>query len=373
MSDLSRPRAPGAPDPSHSIETAVRSGHGRLAADPAGGNYRGYVIAFLVCSLGLVGCVGGFNAAVDPYGIAGTGIVPTAIESDRSAKISLVENLKQPPDILILGSSRSRPAAPAYLQKLTGHTGFNAGVTGGDSVDEWVFTRLMEHRFPGVHRRYLIFINAGIGGAGVNSQLASDPRAQPYLTPSQRGSSGESLLHKVSDYLSVQATRDSVRVVKACILHSCNHAWFHPDGSLLQSRLRTTAQRTRHLAVSLSAKLAALRGQPGSSHHPSQTNLAAFARLIRWMNAHGATPVVVMNPLHPALLRALQRQGFPAHRWAVTYLRALQRTSRLDFIDLTDVRTFHGLPNGFFDPTHVSVRNMDLMLKYIVAHDHGIL
>jgi hypothetical protein len=57
----------------------------------------------------------------------------------------------------------------------------------------------------------------------------------------------------------------------------------------------------------------------------------------------------------------------------VTYLRALQRTSRFDFIDLTDVRTFHGLPNGFFDPTHVSVRNIDLMLKYIVAHDHGIL
>jgi hypothetical protein len=91
------------------------------------------------------------------------------------------------------------------------------------------------------------------------------------------------------------------------------------------------------------------------------------------MNAHGATPVVVMNPLHPALLRALRKQGFPAHRWSVRYLRALQRTYRFDFIDLTDVRTFHGLPNGFFDPTHVSVQNMRLMLKYVVAHDHGIL
>ena len=116
MSDLSRPPPPGTPDPSQSIETAVRSGHGRLAADPAAGNYRGYVLAFLVCSLGLVGCVGGFNAAVDPYDIAGTGIVPTAIVSDRSAKSSPVEHLTPPPDTLIPGSSRSPPAAPAHTQ-----------------------------------------------------------------------------------------------------------------------------------------------------------------------------------------------------------------------------------------------------------------
>ena len=90
------------------------------------------------------------------------------------------------------------------------------------------------------------------------------------------------------------------------------------------------------------------------------------------MNSQGATPVVVMNPLHPALLRALERHGgFARHTWAVRYLQALRRRYRFDFIDLTDVRTFPGLPNGFADPTHVSVANMRLMLRYIVARDHG--
>jgi hypothetical protein len=358
---------------SGSIETATRSGHGRLAADPARGDFRGYVIAFLVCAVGLVGCVGGFNAAVDPYGVTGAHLVPTAIESDRAAKITLLEDLKAPPDILILGSSRSRPAAPRYLQELTGETGFNAGVTGGDSIDELVFARLLDHRFPGVPRRYLIFINVGIGAVGVNPQLASDPRAQPYLSAYQRSTSGEPLLKEISDYLSVQATRDSWRVVHACVLRSCSRRWFNADGSLLQSRLHSTAERSRHLTVSLQQKLAAVRGRSIPTGHPSKSNLRGFTRLIAWMNAHGATPVVVMNPLHPALLRAFDRQGFPRHRWAVRYLHGLEHRLRFDFIDLTDVRTFHGLPNGFFDPTHVSVANMHLMLRYIVAHDHGIL
>ena len=224
-----------------SIETAERAGHGRLAADPARGDFRGNVIAFLVCAIGLVGCVGGFNAAVDPYGITGAGLVPTAIESDRAAKITLLEDLKHPPDILILGSSRSRPAAPRVLQHLTGETGFNAGVTSGDSVDEMVFSELMDHRFPGVPRRYLIFVNVGIGGAGVNPQLAADPRARPYLTAYQRTTSGEPLLTEISDYLSVQATRDSLRVVRACVFRTCSRRWFNADGSLLPSRLDTTA------------------------------------------------------------------------------------------------------------------------------------
>ena len=122
-------------------------------------------------------------------------------------------------------------------------------------------------------------------------------------------------------------------------------------------------------------KLAAVRTRPESARPPGRGNLLAFTRLIAWMDSRGATPVVVMNPLDPALLHALERHGgFPRHAWAVDrYLRRLSHRYRFDFIDLTDVRTFHGLPHGFSDPTHVTVANMHLMLRYIVAHDHGLL
>jgi hypothetical protein len=360
-------------DAGASIETAERTGHGRLAADPARGDFRGYVAAFVVSALGLVLAVGGLNALVDPYGFTGARLLPTAIESDRSAKITLIEQLRRAPGILILGSSRSRTAAPRDLQRLTGESGFNAGVTGGDSVDELVFARMLNQRFPDVTHRYLVFVNVGLGGAGVNPQLASDPRARPFLSPRQRSRAGVSLLTEVSDYLSIQATRDSLRVLRACVLRSCTQRWFNPDGSLLAARAGAAPDAKLPLHVAVARKVAEIRRRPLSTAEPGLANRVAFIRLIRWMNAHGATPVVVMNPLAPALLRELDRRGFPQHRWAVRYLHGLESRVRFDFIDLTDVRTFHGLRNGFADPTHVSVANMRLMLRYIVAHDHGIL
>ena len=360
-------------DAGTSIETAERTGHGRIAADPVRGDFRGYVVAFLLSSFGLVLAVGGLNALVDPYGFTGAHLLPTAIESDRSAKITLLYHLRRPPGILILGSSRSRTAAPSDLQRLTGETGFNAGVTGGDSVDELVFARMLNQRFPHVPRRYLVFVNVGLGGAGVNPQLASDPRARRFLTARQRSRGGVSLLTEVSDYLSIQATRDSLRVLRACVLRTCTKRWFNPDGSLLATRAGAAPDAGLPLHVAVARRVAEVRRRPLSTAEPGLANRVAFIRLIQWMNAHGATPVVVMNPLAPGLLRELDRRGFPQHRWAVRYLQRLGRRVRFDFIDLTDVRTFHGLPGGFADPTHVSVANMRLMLRYIVAHDHGIL
>jgi hypothetical protein len=51
--------------------------------------------------------------------------------SDRSVKLTLIEQAKSSPQILILGSSRARQAEPAFVEQLTGKTAFNAAVTGG--------------------------------------------------------------------------------------------------------------------------------------------------------------------------------------------------------------------------------------------------
>ena len=109
-------------------------------------NERRWVVGFLVSAFGLLAAVLALNVTIDPFALAGSGVVPTAVESDRSVKLTLLENLKRGPETLVLGSSRSRQAEPWYLQKLTGHTGFNAGVTGGTTADEYVYVALRRHR-----------------------------------------------------------------------------------------------------------------------------------------------------------------------------------------------------------------------------------
>ena len=82
--------------------------------------------------------------------------------TDRSAKLNLIAKLKKGPEILVLGDSRARQAEPSLLQRLTGHTGFNAAVQGGSAPDAWVFTRYTADRFPSQKRRYIWFVSAGL-------------------------------------------------------------------------------------------------------------------------------------------------------------------------------------------------------------------
>ncbi len=111
---------------------------------------------------------------------AGAGTRPQG-PTDRSVKLDLIGKLKQGPGILILGDSRGRQAEPSLLQRLTGHTGFNAAVTGGSAPDAWVFTRYTADRFPGQKRRYIWFVSGGMTAYIADPRMKADPRGRHYL------------------------------------------------------------------------------------------------------------------------------------------------------------------------------------------------
>jgi hypothetical protein len=103
------------------------------------------------------------------------------VPTDRSVKLDLIGKLSQAPEILILGNSRGRQAEPSLLHRLTGHSGFNAAVTGGSAPDAWVFTRYTADRSPGQKRRYIWFVSAGLATNIADPWLKADPRGRRYL------------------------------------------------------------------------------------------------------------------------------------------------------------------------------------------------
>ena len=376
---VTRTETTGAPEvvaPGASELESARRGRGIPAFDelrPPPRQLRRFVAGVLVAAAAVLLSVLAFNIVVDPFGTFGTGLFPTAIESDRSAKISLLEDLPYNPDILILGSSRSRPARPTLLKQLTGRSGFNAGVTSGGAPDWWVFAHLWLKRFPKGPHHVLLFVSDGVGTNHVNQQLASDARARPYL-PKGLDTGEWSILHKLEAYTSVDTARDSYRVVRACMRPSgCSTKFFHADGSLKQGLLRSAGVRTKRLHDKVAAELSRMHRYGISHRIPDPREQVTFQRLLGYLNDHGITPVIVTNPLQPEILAELNRQGNPRYKWALRYLGSLHAKYRFDFIDLTSIKTFGGSPDDFSDPTHVDVNNMDRMLRYIVAHDDGNL
>src|SRR5204863_518169 len=154
---LERPLEPG-------VASVQAIGYGRFALATVGA-----CLALLVATLLM-------NVLVDPFAIAGTGLLPTAVEADRTVKLDLIRKLERSPDIVILGSSRARQAEPSFLTQLTGETAFNAAVTGGTAADAWVRARYVKDRFPRRPHHYIWFVDAGIATKGINPQLAEDPR-----------------------------------------------------------------------------------------------------------------------------------------------------------------------------------------------------
>src|SRR5580765_1838341 len=102
-------------------------------------------------------------------------------QGDRITKLQLLDQLPQAPHILVLGSSRARPAMPGTVAALTGGPAFNAGVKEGNASDEYVFARLLAQNFPAARPAYLIFVDVGIAVDSVNPELADEPLAKPFL------------------------------------------------------------------------------------------------------------------------------------------------------------------------------------------------
>jgi len=351
-----------------------RSLHLPTSVGAAAASQRRFVVGFLGSCFAVLASVLAFNIVIDPFAIAGTGLVPTAVEPDRSIKLDLLQHLERSPEILVLGSSRSRQAEPSYLRRLTRRNGFNAGVTGGTSADEYVFVRYTADRFPHQKRRYLWFTDVGLAGGGVLPQLAQDQRARRYLV----GGTGFGL-GDVKTYLSTDATRASCRVLKKCVLHSCeSHIRYNPDGSLTNQSLHYLPEHAKSLRASVAKEVAGVRTQH-STLAQARRDLADpsrffyFERALAFMNKRGEVPVIVLNPVYPTVLAQLEKYGYAGRRATLEKVAELHKRFRFVFVDCQDIRTWGGNDYDWTNATHVNRSNMRRMLRYIVAHSQGAL
>ncbi|HET8557558.1 MAG TPA: hypothetical protein VFL58_09645, partial [Gaiellaceae bacterium] len=345
------------------------------AAETAEATPRRFVAGFLGSFLAVLAAVLAFNIAVDPLALAGTGLVPTAVEPDRSIKLDLLQHLKHGPQILILGDSRGRQAQPSQLERLTGRTAFNAAVTGGSAPEAYVFVRYTADRFPRQKRRYIWFTDNGLASGIVQPQLAQDPRARRYLSGIPGFGLGD-----VKTYLSTDATRDSWRVFEKCVLAACHsRIQYDADGSLTKQSLRFLPEDAKSLRRSVRARIALVKAHPETFRQARRDledpqRFAYMERMLAFMNRRGEVPVIVLNPIYPSVFAVQRRMGFPELRatlWKLAQLRKLG--FRFVLVNCEDIRAWHGTAYDWSNASHVNRANMRRELRYIVAHSDGVL
>jgi hypothetical protein len=357
---------PRASSEAEKLERPLEPGVASLQAT----GYAKFVVATAGTCLALLAAALTLNVLVDPFAIDGIGLLPTAVEADRSIKLNLIQHLQRSPDIVLLGSSRARQAEPSFLSQITGETAFNAAVTGGTAADALVMARYVTDRFPRESHHYIWFVDAGIATKGINPQLAQDPRAKRYLA----GKGVNFTLADVGTYIGPQASLASWRVLDKCFLHTCKaRLRYLPDGAIARPTLKYLPEHAASLQNSIAHLVAAVRRHPPRNPNTNPDRYRFFEQAIAFMNAHGIRPVIVLNPIHPKVLAELRKHGFAQRKASLAYLHALHRRYHFILVDGQDIRRWGGSPQQFTNATHINRRNMRRLLRYIVAHSKGAL
>ena len=274
----------------------------------------------------------------------------SARPTDRSAKLDLIAKLEHGPEILILGDSRARQAEPSLLQRLTGHSGFNAAVQGGSAPDAWVFTRYTADRFPDQKRRYIWFVSAGLATNIVTPWLTSDPRGRRYLK-------------EVTPYLSTETV--------AVPWNTDTN--YRPDGSLPGEAASPSPAQVEKVKAEAAQAVAQISRHPPVAPPPDPARFQLFEHVLAYMNARGERPVIVFNPVYPTVFAELEKYGSPLATSSLDYLHSLE--PRYDFVvvDCQDIHKWGGTDYDWTNATHVDRANMRRMLRYIVTHSDGAL
>ena len=130
----------------------------------------------------LVAVVVAFNLLTDPWGVFGVGIFPPRVNQDRSTKADLLTGLREPPELLIYGSSRAWTVEAARVEQATGLRTFNAAVTAGRPADAYVFTRVVHDRWPQAKPDFLWLLDVEAFQRGpLPPSLLAESRFSRYL------------------------------------------------------------------------------------------------------------------------------------------------------------------------------------------------
>lgn len=338
-----------------------------------------FVLALVLVTALAMGGVLALNVVADPYGSVGTHLFPTVTTSDRTVKADKIEQLKEPPELVVLGSSRSMRFEPEYLEEKTGLKTFNAGVNGiGGTADAWAMTQFIHDTWPDSSPAYLWLVDVeSFVPFEIGARTANEPRLAQYVGQASAGKGARQLARAIwenrTTLFSLETARDSTRLLlfreKAKSKESKYRKQILDDG-VLKQRKWSTKEWERRWPNSID-RYSKLYRNVYKEMDPKAEEY--FEKTIAFMNEQGATPLVVLTPINPKLRKILGPLGWTErHRQVVAYIESQQSAYDFIFLDLTDPTDFDVDPKQWYDGLHMTTVNTRPAIDHILEQTGGV-
>lgn len=309
----------------------------------------------LTAAVGLGG-LSVLNWSVDPYDQYGPhGLAPLTLTA-RGAKSLGVARASDSVEGLVLGSSRVLTLSPAELEARAGVGFYNAGVYYGRTEDFLALTR----RFQKTHRRSPRELVIGLDIDAFADQIGPDPEL--IRTAELRREVPECISiadrwQPARELLSWHQTAGALKLLYATA-HARTPALdehFAADGSIVyEGRNRRIQRGDYDWTEAYNYDRDVYFGLYRQYRRLSPMRQNAWRELMRLCEANGVELTVFLTPMHPRLLKELQTlPSFDTRREEVIRFVADTLPRGGDFTDLTDIASFAGDPDQFYDAVHL--------------------
>ena len=300
------------------------------------------------------------DAPAGPAPVAATATYPPypsslIVKSELRLKADLIRrNLDRSPQLVFFGGSRSQRFDPVFARRRTGLRAVNVALSCARPEAAWAYLNWFFRRWPDAQLRCVWGMQSGmLRDLDLDPALLQDRRFYRYfpddLLAQQRAHLPDSKAEMPHTY-GFMRNRYSAR------------------GMLLWNRYDQRLTQGYTLRRALDAYIARMLHTSARSSEPDTLARQYFEKTLQLLNDHGATPAIVIMPIHPRVLRVMKAHDMGAERQKLReYLAGLSETLNIKVLDFTTIGSFNGKAEWFYDGVHITRRNSNRVITAVAA------
>ena len=272
------------------------------------------------------------------------------VKSELRLKADLVQrNLTRAPQLVFFGGSRSQRFDPGFARQCTGLSAINLALSCARPEAAWGYLNWFYQRWPDAKICWFWGMQSGmLRDRDLDPALLQDRRFYPSFP---------------DDLLAQQRTLLPDSVGEMPHTYGFLRNRYSSRGLLLWNTYDLRLTKGYTLDQALDAYIARMLHTGLTATEPDTRARSYFEQTIKLLNDHGTTPVIVLMPIHPRVLRVMKAHDMGAEREQLReYLAALGQTVNIKVLDFTTIRSFNGEAAWFYDGVHITRRNANRVI-----------
>lgn len=291
-------------------------------------------------------------AAADPTAATGPPYPPGLIvKTEMRLKADLISrNLSGSPQLVFFGGSRSQRFDPVFALRRLGLRSVNLALSCARPESAWAYANWIYKHWPDAKLRWVWGMQAPmLIDDDLDAALLQDPRFYRYFP---------------DRLLAQQRKRLPRTVAQMPRSYGFLHNGYSSLGMLTWNVYDARFAAGYTLDQSLDDYIAKMLHQGRRDTGPAASRASEyFEKTVALLNAHGTTPVVVLMPVHPRVLRVQKEHGMGGEREQLRqYLDSLAGTLDMCVLDYTRIQSFNGESRWFYDGVHITRSNANRLI-----------